>query len=379
MIPILWRYLLTQYIKVLSLATAAFLTILFVTKLKQIAQFATLGNEGGSILLFAANLVPYVLPFTLPISCLISSILLFQRMSQSQELTAMRSSGLALRQITGPIILASALLSLGSFFVTSELATHSRLTSKRLLSKITSVNPLNLLQNSQLLRLGEIYVDMRTITSGEEARDLLVALYNPGMGRIQLITAEEIKVDQGQLSGSHVALISSAQAKEVGQFDHLLLENQKSMEVPIDAFKALIRKMTWSLEDDFLRLRLLRVRINELRSALKQEEPGSLVAQQLIKLIRRCYVDLFKRISLALAVFSFTLLGCSFGIDLNRYRRRRKVVYVLILSALFLTCYATSKGYIDQFGLVIALLFLPQLLIICFSIAALKRITAGGN
>ena len=77
MIPILWRYLLTQYIKVLSLATAAFLTILFVTKLKQIAQFATLGNEGGSILFFAANLIPYVLPFTLPISCLISSILLF--------------------------------------------------------------------------------------------------------------------------------------------------------------------------------------------------------------------------------------------------------------------------------------------------------------
>jgi len=377
--PVLWRYLLGQYVKVLSLATAAFLTILFVSKLKQIAQFATLGGAGGDILLFALYLVPYVLPFCLPIACLISSILLFQRMSQTEELTAMRSCGLALRQITGPILMAGAILSAVSFFVTSELATESRLTNKLMRSQITTVNPLALLQNTQLLRLGELYVDMRTEAGGDEASDVLIALHNPEMERIQLISAEQLEVEGEELSGSNVALISSANAKGDQQFDHLLIENQKQMGVPIDAFATLIRKMTWSLEADHLQLRLLLVQLSGLRAQLRASEEGSPEAAALSGRIRRCYSELCKRVSLAMAVFSFTLLGCSFGIDLNRFRRKRRVVYVLLLSGLFLTSYSMAKGYLDNLLLASCLLFVPQALIICFSIAALKRITVGDN
>jgi len=109
-IPIIWRHLLNRYIKVLTLSTVTFIAILFVSRAKQIAEFATLGTGFSKLGVFALYLIPYILPLAIPISCLIAAVLLFQSVSHTHELTAMRACGLGLRQITSPIIMAGAVM-----------------------------------------------------------------------------------------------------------------------------------------------------------------------------------------------------------------------------------------------------------------------------
>src|SRR5262249_35116763 len=102
--PILWRYLLGHYLKVLVLCVLAFVAILLATRLDEIAHFATLGPEGMVILSFPLHQIPYILPIAIPISCLISAMLLIQRLSHTHEMTAIRASGLSLRMILCPIL-----------------------------------------------------------------------------------------------------------------------------------------------------------------------------------------------------------------------------------------------------------------------------------
>lgn len=379
-LPIIWRYLISQYVKVLCLATAAFMAVLFVTKLRQIAHLAALGGDGMHLFVFALYLIPYVLPFTLPIACLISSVLLFQRLSQTHELTAMRACGVSLRLITCPILLAGLTLSLVSFYVTSELATLSRLSGRQMRNEMTSLNPLLLLQNTQLLRLGEIFVDMRTVRPGELAEDVVLAVHQPGLDRINLMVASELEVDEGVLSGRQITLISSLKTGEHDEFDHLLLENQEQMEIPATAFSSLIKRAGWNLDADHLKLRLLLVQIRELHKQFvkaKTEGESGWRIDQLVVDIRKGYTELFKRISISLAVFSFTLLGCAFGIQVGRFRRQRGLIVVILLSTLFLACYSLTKSYLHQVGIAAALLFAPQVAILLLSIWTLKRVTRG--
>ena len=72
--PILWRYLLGNYLRILCLCFLSFIAVLLILRLDEIAHFATLGPEGQPLLRFIAYQIPYILPIALPISSLIAAI-----------------------------------------------------------------------------------------------------------------------------------------------------------------------------------------------------------------------------------------------------------------------------------------------------------------
>src|SRR5438132_1223109 len=97
--PALWRYLITYFLKIAFTCNLAFVAILLTMQLDDIAHFAALGAPFHYILLFTFHQIPYILPIALPLSCLIASLLLMQRLSNTHELTALRASGFSLRDI----------------------------------------------------------------------------------------------------------------------------------------------------------------------------------------------------------------------------------------------------------------------------------------
>src|SRR5579863_9043123 len=101
--PIVWRYLLRSYFQVLLLCVSAFIGVLIVLRFQEIARFATSGAAKLKILLFTLLQIPYILPIAIPVSCLIAAMLLFQRLSHTQELTALRTSGFGLKTISTPL------------------------------------------------------------------------------------------------------------------------------------------------------------------------------------------------------------------------------------------------------------------------------------
>jgi len=124
--PILWRYLLRGYFQIFLLCVTAFICVLLVMRLEEIARFASLGAPWTKVLVFAFYQIPYILPLAVPVSCLIACSLLFQKMSHSHELTALRSSGCSLRKIIVPLLFASGLLALFNIVLSCELAPRIR-------------------------------------------------------------------------------------------------------------------------------------------------------------------------------------------------------------------------------------------------------------
>ena len=367
--PILWRYLLVDYIKVLLLTATSFIAILLTSRLEEIAHFATFGPAFGLILLYALYQIPYILPIAIPVSCLISSILLMQKLSKSHELTALRSAGFSLHAIITPILLAAASISICNLYVVSELATDAHLEANLLKNELRSINPLLILHNKHLMRSKGVYVDTLGPSQNlQSSSDVVIALPNKENGSINLLLAKTLSASIDNFAADNVAFISNPGTKKEG-FGELLIENIGGAASSIEDFSHFVHKKVTHLSNDHLNMGVLLVRLKDLRKST--QTPENIAAKKLV------YAEMMRRISLTLAPFTFTLMGLCFGISLGRTTSGRKVFFVLLLAACYMAAFFAAKGLEQKLAWAATLYFAPHLCIIAFSIFSIRRISRG--
>lgn len=376
------RYLLIQYLKVQFLCVISFLGILLTTRLEEIAHFASLGAPKDMLFWFAFYQIPYILPIAIPVSCLISAILLIQHLSSNQELTALRASGLSLRSILTPLLCTAILLSLVNFATVSEIATHAHLSTRLLEQKLRTVNPLLLLQHKHLSSIHGIYVNaLGNSRIGDTAEDLVVAFWNKSSHRINLLLAKQLTASPFSLKGKQITTFTSMDSGDPQSYDNLLVDNIGSLDTSLEDFLYLIKKNTWRLHDDYLKMSLLLAHIQEQKNALrvaKEEEAPPHVVKQIKRHLNRSLSEVSRRISLALAVFTFTLMGAAFGVNVGRQRSpQRGVAFVVGLATLYLVSFFAAKGVDSSVFLTTFLYMGPHILIAALSIGALWRISRG--
>jgi len=380
-IPIIWRYLLGHYLKVLGFCVVAFIAILLTTRLDEIARFASLGAEGNFIWLFALYQIPYILPIAIPISCLISSIILFQKLSTTYELTALRACGLALRQIIGPILIAGAYLALFNLYIVSEVATQSHLQTKQLEHKLRSINPLLLLQNAQLLKMKGVCASvLGSSRPGESVSDVVLAMNNKHGRRLNLLIVQDLHNNEEVISGSGFTLISGMGSDDLNRYDHLMIENIEQTTTPMREFSRILKKEGWKLNHDHLRLPLLLVRTHEEYQKLRAGKEDHLPASELHPIRRKfnsCLSEISRRFSVAIAAFTFTLMGAAYGMSISRNRSKRGIIWVIGLAAMYLSAFFFAKGIDHLFVLSTLLYSVPHLIILVLSIRTLTRVTRG--
>lgn len=379
--PIIWRYLISQYLKVLFFCTIALIAVLLTTRLDEIAHFAALGPQGYYVFLFILYQIPYILPIAIPISSLISAIILIQRLSNTHELTALRAAGFALREILTPILLVSACISLLNFYIVSDMATSSHMATGILKNELRSVNPLLLLNNRHLMRLKGVYFDtMGPSRIGEFASEAILATPNKRNGRINLLTAKNLQASPSNFIGRGVTLVSSMPADEDDEPDHIVLENIEKAKTSIKDFTQMVQNKVWTLNNDHMKLSLLLLKLKDEQQTLEQEtllDKPSSDLKQISRNINRVYSEIVRRISAALAVFTFTLMGAAFGVNIGRYHKSRGLFVVIGLATFYLIAFFAAKG-IDHLITASALLYLiPHLLIIFLSLWVIKRATKG--
>jgi LPS export ABC transporter permease LptF len=110
---ILARYLLVQFIPPFFFGLSLFSGVLLLDKIFDLLDL--LINKGVSFVLSAKILLlflPTILTLSVPMSLLLACLLTFGRLSEDNEILALRSSGLSFRQILWPPILFAALVSL---------------------------------------------------------------------------------------------------------------------------------------------------------------------------------------------------------------------------------------------------------------------------
>jgi len=349
---ILWRYTLQGYLRIFSLSVCTFITVLIVSRFKEIARFTALCGDFGKTGLFILYQIPAILPIAIPISALIASLLLFQSLSKSSELVALRSAGINLSKILAPLLITSSLLALFNFSLTSSITPHCRRESKMLLYRETSQNPLLLLQRQNLVKLKHAHLDME-VDDDETIRNLNLVLHNNRTNRLTLISAQNAKIVENQLIAHNLATLTHLPT-DTG-FDTFMLENLKglSMEAPI------------------------------LSNMMKKKRPRFDIAAFGFKTLffhknkNPALFERFRRVSLSLSVFTFTLLGCAFGIENARNPSKKNLMVALFLSVLVLGSYLSGKGFKAYPYLSMFALILPHPFIWITSIFRLVKINRG--
>ncbi|MGA8165551.1 MAG: LptF/LptG family permease [Waddliaceae bacterium] len=379
MIPIIWRFLISQYLKMMGLCVVAFISVLLITRLDDVAHFCALGASGNLIALFVLYQIPYVLPIAIPVACLISAILLVQQLSKTHELTALRACGISINNFLAPILFVAAFLSLINFYVVSELATVSHFSSNLWKSELRAINPLLLLRNKHLMRMkGAYFHALGPSRIGESASKAVMAMPNKSNGRINLLLAENLFTDHDLFHGEGLTLITTIPAKKEDGFDHLMIENmENSATTPMD-FSQLLQLKAWKVNHDHLQMKLLLSRLKEEKMALqKAKTEGNNETKAAEGTINRCYSEIIRRLSVAFAAFTFTLLGASFGIKISRHASYWTVFYVVGLAALYLAAYFMARG-IDHLLILSTLTYLlPHGVLIGLSIWVLRRAAKG--
>ncbi|MDP1608701.1 MAG: LptF/LptG family permease [Chlamydiales bacterium] len=328
-VPILWRYLLYQYLRVFFLSVSSFVLVLFVLRFKDIAHFAALSADGIKTGLFILYQFPHILPLALPISALIASFLLFQSLSQSQEITALRALGFSLSSLLIPLLFASLFLTLANFSICAELAPLCRRETKMVLYRKTGVNPLVLLQRQKLARIKNTYMNLDMKEHGESAKNFLCIAYNKHNKRLNLINIKQLFVKQDELLGKKTALISHIPSAFPETFDDTILENEETMSTSASLLSQTLKRKRPNTEPNALSLKQIKIRLQATTNTKKD---------------RAASIELLRRYSLSLTVFSFTLLGSAFGIQIGRTSNRRPLLTMCGWALLMFICYFLAKS-----------------------------------
>lgn len=362
--PLLWRYILRNYIQVFCLSVVGFISVLLVTRFQTIARFAATGASKLYLLKFVLFQVPFILPLAIPISCLIAAFLIFQKMSRSHELTAIRISGLSLFPIGFPLIACGTVIALLNFTMISEATPKCRGLSKNLAYEMTAINPLCLLQKDTLIRLKNTYVDMKILKSGKYAEDVCFIMRNLSNQRLGLMLAKKISLEDQNLIGNGVSFISAIDPKNCDCFDHLIIENQAKMQTQSDHLAQYLRSSDWNFNYDYLNLRMLQAK-NRVESS---NQPGG---------NDKIFQEVSRRLSLGLAALVFTLVGMAYGIETQRKGNLRGILSASALMALYLITFAAAKS-MKHHMLPSTMLYLAPLgLILFICLRQFKKIARG--
>lgn len=128
MLKIINRYILKETIVPLGLSLAVFTFALVSGNFLKLSDLIV--NKGvhfSTVIKLFVYLIPYLLSYTLPMSLLASVIIAFGKLSQDNEITALRASGISLYSIMRPVILLSVAVSLFSVFINNPLVSKAHL------------------------------------------------------------------------------------------------------------------------------------------------------------------------------------------------------------------------------------------------------------
>lgn len=349
-----------------ALTISGFIAILLVSRFQSIARFATTGASPFLILQFAAIQIPRILPLAIPISCLISSFILFDRMNHSScALTALRANGMGLTTLCFPLMLSGVIIALCNFIMISEISPRCRSHSKALLQKMAIVNPLSLIQKGSPLKLETIYADATLSASSTDAiGELCCIVHHPTSQRLDLILAKELTLTGDRLIGKGVTCISSIPPKTPDAFDHLIIENQGEMRTDISALSQYVTGDHQSLSYNCLSYRMMRAKTAIEAANGQKKNPQA---------VQECA----RRLSLGIAPLAFILVGIACAAEPSRAQNSKKALWAAALMAIYLITFIAAKSLRHFPHLSLILFAFPYPLLYLFCLRSFRKLSRG--
>jgi lipopolysaccharide export system permease protein len=204
------------------------------------------------------------------------------------------------------------------------------------------------------------YIQMKTEEEGQLAKDLILVTHNQSNNRLSLVTARKLRMIDNELLGKDVAIITHLQSETEQMFDPLVIENQSLMTTEASTLSSTLKKNRPRLDPSALEFPMLR---------LRSMESG--------KIAKKAFVEILRRITLSVAVFSFTLLGCAYGIEQGRNFSKKNLFKALGFTMVLMMSYLLGKEFKGAPWIALTVFSFPHILIWIGSALKLKQIARG--
>jgi lipopolysaccharide export system permease protein len=186
-------YVLREFLLSMTVSFTFFFFIFFVNQILLLAQKILLKNVGLPAMLALVGLaVPQILLYTLPFSTMTASSMTIGELSSRNEILAMRSCGIPMRQLYVPIIACAVLLSCTTYAVADVLLPYSSQRYKQMYAELLQELPTLELDSFSVNRVGDKILVTGEV-QGQTINDL-VMFDVPGQGGGTVISAKQAHV-----------------------------------------------------------------------------------------------------------------------------------------------------------------------------------------
>jgi len=311
--------------------------------------------------------MPNALTFTIPMSLLVASVLVFSRFSADNEIMAMRASGVSLWQIISPGLLLSIALSVFCFWLHTSLGPSWRYRAYLLRKGEGARNPMVVIEPGRFVEIPGhvIRVGKR---DGDRLEDIhIYKLNDDGM------VVTDITARRGRVTVDEVKRIIELDLDHAcfTTFDPDADDKERQKTAPRVASERIVFPLDYGSEVDrralSRRIKYMDMKMIFGRIYIDKERGVDTTS---------LYVELHSRMSMALSPFAFLLLGIPFGIRAKRSEASVGLLLCLVLAVGFHTFLMLADGLKHQSGLrPEVLVWLPNIIYQGGGLLALSALT----
>lgn len=308
------KYVFGSFLSSFLLAFLVLSFVLTIGLMVQIVGYILDGMPMPVIGHFALVSFPETLQWTMPLALLVSSVLVFSRMSADNEISAMRACGINLLAIMkGPLVFA-ALCTVFGIFVNNEIVPRGHEMRRMLKTKVSVRTGIDMLEPGHVI---DDFPKVKLYFGSKEGNwlhDIVVMDYSGKVDR--MITASKALVTS---DGADVNLDLYQMTVDPLDEEHPTMARASRYRHTI---KDAIKTKAYTRKDKDLRFFEMIRKIRE-NSALVKTAVGSSKVKGTEKFLRKCDLsrtktEFSKRLVFAFASICFVLVGIPLGIKAQR-------------------------------------------------------------
>ncbi|WP_299438992.1 LptF/LptG family permease [uncultured Aquimarina sp.] len=197
---ILDRYILTTFLKTFF---PLFIIIMFILLLQTIwlfiSELAGKDLDFSVIIKFLTYATPRLIPMVLPLTILLTSIMIFGNFAENYEFAAMKSSGISLQRAMRTLSVFMFFVGIGAFLFSNTVIPNSERKFVNLRKNIVKVKPAMVITANQFNDLGDINIRVAEKFGDNDQflRDVIIHKKEARAGNFTVIKATD-----GELQGS---------------------------------------------------------------------------------------------------------------------------------------------------------------------------------
>jgi lipopolysaccharide export system permease protein len=323
------------------------------------------------------RLLPAVAPFALPIGMLTGILLTLGRLSADSEITAMRAAGISLFRLSRPIFLVGILGTVASLYANFEWMPRNRVFYETQLAAALRANPMSFIVPKTFIRQFRGMVVYLGERQGTVVHDVwLWKLDNQGRVR-EFIRAETGRIEFDEKAETLLLTLTPAQIEQRDNANpEDFSKSPKSATSGVIHFdpiplERLFGRNSLRIKDDWLTYGELNAKRAKLYSTpLPVDNPKAAeVTRMKLELVVQ------NKFNLALAVFSFAMIGVPLGIKVSRRETSANLGLAVLLALSYYTL-TIMIGWLDRHPEYRPdlLLWAPNLIFIALGVWLFRRI-----